>query len=106
MKHLNVGNNLWNDRHLIPLNDNANTLYYSKVNVKEHQETVNFLVNNTDFDSAKEQRSDHDQNPANLSKIYDVLSNTLPKLFIQPLDYSIYSPKLIFENNIRGTSSV
>lgn len=52
------------------------------------------------------QRSDHNQNPANLGKIYDVLSNTLPKLFIQPLDYSIYSPKLIFENNIRGTSSV
>lgn len=37
-----------------------------------------------------------------LQKVYDVLANTLPKLFIQPLDYSIYSPNLIFENNIRG----
>lgn len=34
--------------------------------------------------------------------MFDVLGNTLPKLFIQPLDYSIYNPNLIFENNIRG----
>lgn len=106
MKHLNFGNKLLNDRHLIPLNDNADTLCYSKVNIKEHDEIVHFSVNNTDFDSARVQRSEHDQNPANLGKIYDVLSNTLPKLFIQPLDYSIYSPKLLFENNIRGTSTV
>lgn len=94
------------DRHLIPMNDNADTLHYSKVNIKEHHEIVHFSVTNSDFDSAKVQRSENDQNPANLGKIYDVLSNTLPKLFIQPLDYSIYSPNLLFENNIRGTNSV
>lgn len=37
-----------------------------------------------------------------IQKVYDTLANTLPKLFIQPLDYSIYHPNLIFENNIRG----
>lgn len=37
-----------------------------------------------------------------LHRVYDVLAYTLPKLFIQPLDYSIYNPNLIFENNIRG----
>lgn len=37
-----------------------------------------------------------------LHRVFDVLANTLPKLFIQPLDYSIYNPNLIFENNIRG----
>ncbi|XP_053698095.1 uncharacterized protein C6orf136 homolog [Sabethes cyaneus] len=37
-----------------------------------------------------------------LQRVFDVLANTLPKLFIQPLDYSIYNPKVIFENNIRG----
>lgn len=41
-----------------------------------------------------------------LHRAYDVLQNTLPKLFIQPLDYSIYSPNLIFENNIRGIRTV
>uniref|UniRef100_T1GTG1 Uncharacterized protein n=1 Tax=Megaselia scalaris TaxID=36166 RepID=T1GTG1_MEGSC len=42
----------------------------------------------------------------NLNHAFDVLSNTLPKLFIQPLDYSIYSPNLIFENNITGKHTV
>uniref|UniRef100_A0A2M4APN3 Uncharacterized protein n=1 Tax=Anopheles triannulatus TaxID=58253 RepID=A0A2M4APN3_9DIPT len=41
-----------------------------------------------------------------LHRVYQVLSQTLPKLFVQPLDYSIYSPNLIFENNIRGTKTV
>lgn len=37
-----------------------------------------------------------------LQRVYHVLSQTLPKLFVQPLDYSIYNPNLVFENNIRG----
>uniref|UniRef100_A0A1B6KL10 Uncharacterized protein n=1 Tax=Graphocephala atropunctata TaxID=36148 RepID=A0A1B6KL10_9HEMI len=41
-----------------------------------------------------------------LHVVHEVLSKTLPKLFIQPLDYSIYHPNLIFENNIRGTRTV
>lgn len=41
-----------------------------------------------------------------LQRAFDVLAHSLPRLFIQPLDYSIYSPNLIFENNIRGTKTV
>lgn len=41
-----------------------------------------------------------------LNKAFDILSATLPKLFIQPLDYSVYSPNLIFENNITGKHTV
>lgn len=41
-----------------------------------------------------------------LHKVYTVLSDTLPKLFIQPMDYSIYHPNVIFENNIRGIKTV
>ncbi|XP_058834471.1 uncharacterized protein C6orf136 homolog [Topomyia yanbarensis] len=48
-------------------------------------------------DSSNQQPSE-----AQLQRVFDVLANTLPKLFIQPLDYSIYHPNLIFENNIRG----
>ncbi|XP_045463078.1 uncharacterized protein LOC123672794 [Harmonia axyridis] len=44
--------------------------------------------------------------PEDLNKIFEVLSRTLPKLFIEPLDYSIYHPDLIYENNIRGTKTV
>ncbi|XP_046403370.1 uncharacterized protein LOC124168986 [Ischnura elegans] len=41
-----------------------------------------------------------------LQRVFSVLSDTLPKLFIQPMDYSIYSPDLVFENNLRGTRTV
>ncbi|XP_076053361.1 uncharacterized protein LOC143032446 [Oratosquilla oratoria] len=41
-----------------------------------------------------------------LHKIFCVLSETLPKLFVTPLDYTIYSPDIIFENRIRGTRTV
>nr|CAG4648764.1 EOG090X09QP [Polyphemus pediculus] len=40
--------------------------------------------------------------PSQLQHVFDVLSSTLPKLFIQPLDYKIYSPDIVFENRIRG----
>ncbi|GLG97901.1 Uncharacterized protein GBIM_04571 [Gryllus bimaculatus] len=41
-----------------------------------------------------------------LARVFQVLGETLPSLFTQPLDYSIYNPNLIFENNIRGTRTV
>lgn len=41
-----------------------------------------------------------------IEKVFVTLRETLPKLFIQPLDYSIYHPDLIFENNIRGVRTV
>lgn len=43
---------------------------------------------------------------SDLEHAYIVLSETLPKLFIQPLDYSIYSPNLEFQNNITGKHSI
>uniref|UniRef100_A0A182YQG7 Uncharacterized protein n=1 Tax=Anopheles stephensi TaxID=30069 RepID=A0A182YQG7_ANOST len=53
----------------------------------------------TEGNQPKESQPSEEQ----LHRVYHVLSQTLPKLFVQPLDYSIYSPNLIFENNIRGT---
>lgn len=44
--------------------------------------------------------------PEKLHLIYKKLSDSLPKLFIQTLDYSIYHPDVVFENNIRGTRTV
>ncbi|EDW09801.2 uncharacterized protein C6orf136 homolog [Drosophila mojavensis] len=41
-----------------------------------------------------------------LDRAYNVLKSTLPKLFVEPLDYSIYSPNLIFQNNITGKYTV
>ncbi|XP_075989538.1 uncharacterized protein LOC142985319 [Anticarsia gemmatalis] len=41
-----------------------------------------------------------------LMKVFHTLSDTMPNLFIKPLDYSIYSPNMIFVNNIRGTTHI
>lgn len=41
-----------------------------------------------------------------LEHVYQVLSDNLPRLFFQPMDYSIYSPNLEFENNITGKHTV
>ncbi|XP_042863275.1 uncharacterized protein LOC122247764 [Penaeus japonicus] len=38
-----------------------------------------------------------------LTNVFDTLAETLPKLFIQPMDYRIYSQNIVFENRIRGT---
>lgn len=53
-------------------------------------------------DPNKEGRPTEEQ----LMKVFYNLSDVMPKLFVQPLDYSIYSPNLIFVNNIRGTTTV
>lgn len=37
-----------------------------------------------------------------LDKIYRALSESLPVLFIKPMDYNIYHANMIFEDNIRG----
>lgn len=57
-----------------------------------------FQINDTNMKESGNNLPSEEQ----LQKVFDVLANTLPKLFIQPLDYSIYNPNLIFENNIRG----
>ncbi|XP_058445385.1 uncharacterized protein C6orf136 homolog [Malaya genurostris] len=53
-------------------------------------------------DSSGSQDSAQQPSEAQLQRVFDVLASTLPNLFLQPLDYSIYHPNLIFENNIRG----
>lgn len=60
------------------------------------------------FSSAKEDNATQPRPPtiSDLEHAFSVLSDTLPKLFIQPLDYSIYSPKLEFQNNITGKHTI
>ncbi|CAH0405718.1 unnamed protein product [Chilo suppressalis] len=41
-----------------------------------------------------------------LMKVFNVLSENMPDLFVKSLDYSIYHPNLVFVNNIRGTTTV
>jgi len=41
-----------------------------------------------------------------LDYVYNKLGENLPILFKDNLDFSLYHPKLVFENNIRGTKTV
>ncbi|KAL1502760.1 hypothetical protein ABEB36_007859 [Hypothenemus hampei] len=38
--------------------------------------------------------------------VYNVLGESLPKLFVQPLDYTIYHDNMVFEDNIRNIRTV
>uniref|UniRef100_A0A336MA01 CSON013935 protein n=1 Tax=Culicoides sonorensis TaxID=179676 RepID=A0A336MA01_CULSO len=63
------------------------------------------------YDQSSPKQGSHDENfgrpdPGDLHKVFETLSNTLPTLFVKPMDYSIYSPNLIFEDNIRGRRTV
>ncbi|CAH0558838.1 unnamed protein product [Brassicogethes aeneus] len=40
-----------------------------------------------------------------LEHVYNTLSDTLPKLFIQPMDYTIYHPDVVFEDRIRNITT-
>ncbi|XP_065075112.1 uncharacterized protein C6orf136 homolog [Ochlerotatus camptorhynchus] len=61
-----------------------------------------FQATSSDRNESTPAGSGNQSSEEQLHRVFEVLSNTLPKLFIQPLDYSIYNPNLIFENNIRG----
>lgn len=61
-------------------------------------------VNKRDVKAGK--THDGKPDPEKLDFIYKRLMETLPKLFVQPMDYSIYHPDVIFENNIKGTRTV
>lgn len=41
-----------------------------------------------------------------LALVFENLKEYLPKLFVTVMDYSIYHPQLIFENNIQGKRTV
>ncbi|CAH1176238.1 unnamed protein product [Phaedon cochleariae] len=44
--------------------------------------------------------------PEKLAHVLEVLGRTLPNIFIQPLDYTIYHPDVIFEDHIRNIRTV
>lgn len=79
--------------------------------VLRHPNAVSSLLQSTTVRSYSTEKPNNPQQPrpptvADLEHAYSVLSDTLPKLFIQPLDYSIYSPNLEFQNNITGKHTI
>lgn len=95
----------------------SDVYYYSKAIVNVTTSESNQRVNNRQsmalmmlitfsLQTSDYKNKNKNQQEDGLHKVFDTLSVTLPRLFIQPLDYSIYSPNLIFENNIKGKKTV
>ncbi|XP_019875156.1 uncharacterized protein C6orf136 homolog isoform X2 [Aethina tumida] len=68
------------------------------INFKKSDSVCNMPVENQDPYKTK-------PSPEQLEHVYNTLAETLPKLFIQPMDYSIYHPEVVFEDHIRGIST-
>ncbi|XP_053659121.1 uncharacterized protein C6orf136 homolog [Anopheles marshallii] len=87
------------DRNRSILSETNATLYSDRYERSDIQYCSDNISSTATGNQPKENQPSEEQ----LHRVYHVLSQTLPKLFVQPLDYTIYSPNLIFENNIRGT---
>ncbi|XP_017472514.1 PREDICTED: uncharacterized protein C6orf136 homolog [Rhagoletis zephyria] len=106
-------------RMLYPLNNYYNRLGYHNFNGKtpKARHTINRLNAHILQPTCQDIRQLHNKNASysknrnqprleDLDRAFRVLQETLPKLFVEPLDYSIYSPNLVFENNITGKQTI
>jgi len=80
----------------------SDVYYYSVVNVTTAKPD---LIANFPPQANKKNEDNFDRDEG-LENVFKTLSDGLPKLFTQPLDYTIYSTNLIFENNIQGKQTV
>ncbi|KAK7074412.1 hypothetical protein SK128_024189 [Halocaridina rubra] len=73
---------------------------------KEHEDNIHCSI--TDSGPPKPDKLDPTGKPSieQLSHVYDVLAETLPKLFKEPINYRIYHQQIVFENRIRGKVTV
>ncbi|XP_056638148.1 uncharacterized protein LOC130446102 [Diorhabda sublineata] len=104
-------NDLVTKENVLILDKNPNRLSYLRFVDKTTP-----LDNNLDhYSNLKPQQQysnqSQDDNPnkpsgEKLSKVFNILAESLPNLFIQPLDYTIYHPDIIFEDNIRNIRTV
>ncbi|KAJ8931491.1 hypothetical protein NQ314_015562 [Rhamnusium bicolor] len=74
---------------------------FSKPALEEVQENKGNL-----FTEDSKKTHSNKPSPEKLTHVYNVLGETLPTLFIQPLDYTIYHPDVIFEDHIRNIKTV
>lgn len=76
--------------------------------LSDFEKRMILLSENNKEDSLNQEPPNNQGRPSEeqLHRVYTVLANTLPELFLKPLDYTIYHQNIIFENNIRGIRTV
>lgn len=63
-------------------------------------------IENKNFFSENDGNLSNRPSPEKLGHVYNILADNLPKLFIQPFDYTIYHNNIIFEDHIRNVRTV
>lgn len=48
------------------------------------------------------EKTEQHPNEQDLNRAFKILSEHIPNLFVHPMDYSIFHPQVITENNING----
>ncbi|XP_028132855.2 uncharacterized protein C6orf136 homolog isoform X1 [Diabrotica virgifera virgifera] len=64
------------------------------------------VPNPQQFSSQNQDEKSNKPSLEKLTHVYDVLAETLPKIFIHSLDYKIYHKDIVFEDNIRNIRTV
>lgn len=81
-------------------------IYYSTQPEPLSKPEVEIVPEPSSLNNDKSKDSDNKPSPEKLQQVYNALAESLPKIFIQSLDYNMYHPDIIFENNIIGRRSV
>nr|CAG4649508.1 EOG090X09QP [Scapholeberis mucronata]SVE93744.1 EOG090X09QP [Scapholeberis mucronata] len=82
------------------------TAYFSSQLSSKEKELL--LSTGGDIERGTQKSSNHQglPTPSQLQKVSDVLTISLPRLFVKPMDYTIYSQDIVFDNRIRGVRTV
>jgi len=84
------------------VNPSSFAAYFSSQLSQDEKKLLSFKGQSENLNSSEKGNSLGLPTPSQLQHVFDILSTTLPRLFIKPLDYTIYSPDIVFENRIRG----
>ncbi|XP_020291991.1 uncharacterized protein LOC109858793 [Pseudomyrmex gracilis] len=83
----------------------SESLYSSQNSSKNISFTSDDDILRTNSQLSQPRDNDHKPSEDQLQRVVDCLSQDLPKLFVKPHDYSIYTKDILFINNIRGITT-
>ncbi|CAG9770368.1 unnamed protein product [Ceutorhynchus assimilis] len=91
-----------NDLSLIPDNREVANDVVTKINIVDLYSTQPAPKKDVLLSSNSSPEPGGKPSPEKLLQVYTILGESLPNLFVQPMDYTIYHDNIIFEDNIRN----
>ncbi|PBC30546.1 uncharacterized protein LOC107997026 [Apis cerana] len=86
----------------------AKRIFNNDVLFKSEKDKIFYAEISPNVKNVNEMQTSEDRKSfeTQLQSVFDVLRNDLPLLFVQSMNYSIYTKDLIFINNIKGTTTI